>query len=579
MNELLKAPQKLSLLAVLLTGLAGCAHNGTVAPQAPVEAAPAATAEPDEPEDIVYGQFSKDSLYALLAAEIAGQRNRFDVALSNYVEQAQATRDAGVIARAMQVAEFLGAHQQAKDMALLWVEVAPNDPDALRAGALQLARAGEHQQAMQLMQQVMNLHGETNFDFLALAASQTDTQTRQALLQSLQALRQRHPNNAQLAFSSALLLQQDGQAEEALKLLEALPQASASQPTVMLQARLLADQGQTDEAVATLQEGLRNFPDDTRMRLLMARLLVAEDNMEAAAAQFATLVEQNPNDVELLLTLGLVNYEKGDAEAAIEYLERADQLGASNIARYHLGLAYQATGQTDRALQAWRSVGPGNEFLTARLHMSQLLAELGRTGQLSEMMQADRSVYPQHALPLYLLEIEALASADVALALQRANQALAEFEGNSDILYTRGLLREQMGDDAGFEQDLRTIIEREPDNAMALNALGYTLADRNERLTEALRLIERARAINPDDPAILDSLGWAHYRLGDLKQAELFLRQAFSLMPDQEVGAHLGEVLWQMGRQQEALKVWEDAMEDGGDNSLIESTRERLEKN
>jgi len=580
MNQSLKPPMKVTLLAALLAGLIGCAHLAPERPApAPAEPAVASPPEPEQAEQVVYGQFSKDSLYALLAAEIAGQRNRFDIALENYLEQARTTRDAGVVARAMQVAEFLGAHQQAKDMALLWVDVAPNDPQALRAGALQLARAGEHEQAMQLMQRVLDLHGETNFDFLALAAAQTDAQTRQSMLQSLEGLRQQYPDNAQITFSSALLMQQEGRNEEALALLEALPDQAASQPTVMLQARLLADRGRTEQAIEILQEGLRKFPDDTRMRLLMARLLVAEDNMAAAATQFAELVRQNPDDTELLLTLGLVNLENDDPKAAIEYLERADQASPGNtVARYHLGLAYQAIGDDQRAIQAWRSVGPGNEFLTSRLQLAQTLARQERIEDLREIMAADRSVYPQHALPLYLLEIEALSAADLQLALQRITQALDEFAGNSDLLYTRAMLREQLGDTAGFEEDLRAIIAREPDNAMALNALGYTLADRNERLDEALQLIERAHSLDPDDPAIIDSLGWVHYRRGDLQRAEAFLRQAYRAMPDQEVAAHLGEVLWQQGRRREAIQIWEEAMQDGADNSQIRDTRGRLEQ-
>ncbi|UAW97925.1 tetratricopeptide repeat protein [Halopseudomonas nanhaiensis] len=580
MNQSLKAPLKLTLLAALLASLVGCAHLGSQAePTAPAEPVVEAPAAPEEAEEIVYGQFTKDSLFALLTAEIAGQRNRFDVALVNYLDQARTTRDAGVIARAMQVAEFLGAHEQALEMALLWVEVAPNDSEALRAGALQLARAGEHSQAMQLMQRVLDLHGETNFDFLALAAAQTDAKTRQSMLQSLEGLRQQHPDNAQLTFSTALLLQQEGRKEEALKLLQALPDSAASQPTIMLQARLLADQGLTEKAIESLQEGLRNFPDDTRMRLLMARLLVAEDNMDAAATQFAALVQQNPDDAELLLTLGLVNLENDDPQAAIDYLQRAEQVSPGNsVARYHLGLAHQAAGDDEQAIEAWRSVGPGNEFLTSRLQLAQALAKQGRTEELGEIMTADRNVYPQHALPLYLLEVEALTAVDIRLAIQRIDEALQAFDGHSDLLYTRAMLHEQQGDHAAFESDLRTIIADDPDNAMALNALGYTLADRNERLDEALALIERAHAIDSDDPAIIDSLGWVHYRLGNLERAEAYLRQAYKAMPDQEVAAHLGEVLWQQGNRREAVKLWEEAAQRSDDDSLIRATRERLEQ-
>lgn len=578
----MKASHKFPLLA-LVAGiwLSGCAvtgePQGSAAPVAPAPAQEIRIPEP-KPAPVVYGQFSKDTLYALLAAEIAGQRNRFDVALSNYIEQAYKTRDAGVIERAMQVSEFLGAQKPALDMALLWAEVAPQDPEALRAAALQLARAGSHEQAMDMMQQVLAMSGETHFDFLALAAAQTDAPTRQALLQTLEQLQERNPADAQLVFATALLLQQEDREDEALALLEKHPDAQASEATVMLHSRLLAGQGKNQEAISMLQQGLIDFPDDTRMRLLLARLLVTNGDLEAAAAQFSLLVEQNPDDVDLLLTLGLVNLESGDARGAIPYLEQVQQLATENsIASYHLGLAYAETGQPDDAIRTWQTIGESNEFLTSRLQIGRLLAELGRTDELLASMAADRAAYPASALQLYMIEIESLMQVDPQLAMQQANVALQEFPLDSSLLYTRGMLSEQLGDPQGLERDLRLILEREPDNAMALNALGYTLADRNERLEEALDLIERAYALEPEDPAITDSLGWVHFRLGNLDMAEELLRQAYQAFPDQEVAAHLGEVLWHQGRKQEARAIWSEAEKADGDAAVIRETRKRLE--
>ncbi|KKN95293.1 hypothetical protein LCGC14_0178200 [marine sediment metagenome] len=575
------SPKRTLLAAVIGLWISGCAVHGTP----PIPAQPSADSpavspvvEVPEPAPVVYGQFSKDTLYALLAAEIAGQRNRFDMALNNYVEQAHATRDVGIIARALQVSEFLGARQPALEMATLWVDVAPDDPEALRAAALQLARAGEHEQAMAMMQGVLAKHGETHFDFLTLAAAQTDAATRQAVLQSLQQLQQQYPDNAQLVFATALLLQQDGREDEALALLDANPVVHSAEAAIMLHSQLLVSQGETQRAISMLQQGLRDFPDDTRMRLLLARMLIANDDFDAAAVQFKQLVEQNPDDMELLLTLGLVNLESGDAKAAVDYLEHAATLDPENsVASYHLGLAYQEAGRPDDALQAWQEVGDSNEFLTSRLQISRLLIDEQRTDELAAMFAADRNNYPSNALQLYMIEIETLIEIDPELAMARTNEALEQFELDSNLLYTRAMLAEQLGNPDGLERDLRLIIEREPDNAMALNALGFTLADRNERLEEALALIERAYALEPEDPAITDSLGWVHYRLGNLEMAEELLRQAYRAFPDQEVAAHLGEVLWHQGRKEEARTIWQEASENEPDSPLIDSTRQRLE--
>lgn len=564
-----------SLLAMAVSLLiTGCAVN---APEtAPAPPIPVAPAEGDEPT--VYGQFQADTLYALLTAEIAGQRNRFDIALRNYLEQAVRTRDAGIIERAMEISEFLGAHQHAMDMALLWTEVEPNNPEALRAAALQLARAGQHHDAMNMMEQVLLLQDDTHFDLLALTALQADSATRASMRENLQSLLQRHPGNAQLSFAAALLLQEEQRSEEALALLEEHTRHNRTAASIMLQSRLYAELGEPDAAIEVLQAGVRDFPDDNRMRLLLARMLVNSGDHQAAITHFRELARQNPDDDEVRLALALVELEGGDTAAAISELQELLATDPTHgAAAYHLGAAHEQAEQWDAAISTWQSIGVGEEYLPSRLRIIRLLVERQRIAELSDIMHNERTRHPQLAPELYLLEIEALITVDPQLAMQRANQALNQLEYDSRLLYTRAMLAERLGNSAGLESDLRLIIQREPENAMALNALGYTLADRNERLDEALQLIEQAHALMPEDPAIMDSLGWVHYRLGNLDRAEQLLRDAFTVFPDAEVGAHLGEVLWQQGNHREAREIWDQAAEEADDTSLIDATRKRLE--
>ena len=565
-----------SLLALTVSLLiTGCAVNEPVPEQPPAPPVPVTAEQKEAPT--VYGQFPTDTLFALLTAEIAGQRNRFDIALNNYLEQAVRTRDAGIIERAMEISEFLGAHQQAMDMALLWSEVEPDNPEALRAAALQLARAGEHDEAMQMMEQVLLLQDDTHFDLLALTALQADSATRAAMLENLQRLLQRYPDNPQLSFAAALLLQEEQRSEEALALLDEHTRQNRTAASIMLQSRLHAGMGETDDAIEVLQQGVREFPDDDRMRLLLARMLVSDGDHPAAIVHFQELVRQHPDDDEVRLALALVELEGGETDAAINELETLLELDPENeAAQYHLGAAYQHAEQWDAAIRSWQSISAGEHYLPSRLRITQLLMERQRTDELGKIMDSERAGHPQLAAELYLLEIEALAEVEPQRAMQRANQAIQQLPSDSRLLYTRAMLADRLGNPAGLEADLRKIIQREPDNAMALNALGYTFADRNERLDEALQLIERAHELKPDDPAILDSLGWVHYRLGDLERAEQLLRDAFAAFPDEEVGAHLGEVLWQRGKHREAREIWDQAAEAADDTALIDATRKRL---
>ena len=153
---------------------------------------------------------------------------------------------------------------------------------------------------------------------------------------------------------------------------------------------------------------------------------------------------------------------------------------------------------------------------------------------------------------------------------------------NTKLLYSRAMLLEAQKQLPRAEADLRTILKHEPDNATALNALGYTMADNAhiddniERLGEALELIKKAINITPHDPAVIDSLGWVHYRLGNFKESILRLRQAMKAYPDPEIAAHLGEALWAAGDYSQANEVWGEGMQLDPNNSIIADTVERL---
>ena len=567
---------KLLLLGAALF-LGGCQ---SLLPSAPESSPPVEEAIP-EPATIRpdgYASFSRDTLYSLLVAELAGQRNRFDIALNNYVRQANATQDAGVAERGFRIAEYLGADQAALDTALIWAGNAPDNLDAQRAAAVQLARAGRYEQSLEFMEKVLQGQGDTHFDFLALSAAQTDPDTRAGLLQSFDQLLAKHPDNPQLIFGKAVLLQQDERPEEALALLEAQPANQQQIPSTLLQARLLQILDRGEEALPILERSLRRHPEDKRLRLTYARLLVEQERLDDAMGEFATLVQQYPGDDDLRFSMALVCLEAEAWREAIVYLEELIARGSHvDAAQFNLGRAWNELGEPEQALAAFAAVGPGNEYLPAQLMQAELLFSLDRHQEASQLLARAREQQPDYAIQLYLIEIEALSGQQLTeQAWQLTEQALQQFPEDLSLLYTRAMIAEKRGDLAQLEQDLRFIIEREPDNAMALNALGYTLTDRTDRHDEALGLIEQAFALNPDDAAILDSLGWVHYHLGNLEQAEALLRQAYHRLPDHEIAAHLGEVLWITGKHREARAIWAEALKQQPDSPILRETLQRL---
>ncbi|MBS7661906.1 tetratricopeptide repeat protein [Pseudomonas lalucatii] len=564
----------------LLTALALLGGCQVLSPSVPDGSPPVEDSSPpaQAQQPKTYASFTQETLYALLTAELAGQRNRFDIALGNYVQQANATQDPGVAERGFRIAEYLGAEQAALDTALIWATNAPDSLDAQRAAAVQLARAGRYDESMSHMETVLLHQGDTHFDFLALSAAETDPDTRAGLLQSFDRLLEKHPHNGQLLFGKALLLQQDERPEEALELLETRTSKLDDVAPLLLQARLLQQLERGEEAMPLLAQGLERHPEDKRLRLTYARLLVQQDRLDDAKGEFATLLQRFPNDDDLRFSLALVCLEAEAWREAIVYLEELVERGSHvDAAHYNLARAYEALEEPESALIEYALVGPGNDYLPAQARQTELLLASQRGAEASTRLREAREAQPDYAIQLYLIESEALAKQERhETAWSLIEQALEQFPDDLNLLYTRAMLAEKRDDLGQLEQDLRFILEREPDNAMALNALGYTLADRTTRYAEAKALIEQAHQIDPDDPAILDSLGWVNYRLGNLDEAERLLRQALQRFPDHEVAAHLGEVLWARGKQREARRVWAGALKEQPDSAILRSTLLRL---
>ncbi|MGM0769751.1 MAG: tetratricopeptide repeat protein [Pseudomonadota bacterium] len=564
------------LLGLSLTGCA--ALSGT--PDDPVasEEDTPAEAAPAEPE-IRYADFEPEVLYLLLSGEIAAQRGRYDVTLVNYLNAAKQSRDKAVIERAMRIAQSLNGDNAQRQLASLWLEVEPDNLQAHRVSAIQAVKNNDLQTALSHMEQIMDLGGDADFDSLAAMAANLPPEQQQELLTLYEQMAERHPQTPELEYSTALLLKVTNQPKRALARIESLLENDSNfQPAIVLKGDLLYQVGKRRQALDHLLVNTRRFPENRAMGTLYGRMLIGEGEMQAAQDEFNRLMKRFPDTPGLRLSHALVALENGQTELARKDLTRLIELGHhTSEAHYYLGRIADEENKTQQAIGYYRSVEEGNYYFPALARASALLAQEGELDSALTDIRGLRQSNPEQAENFWLLEVNLLLDQEQeSAALETATEALESFPDNVRIRYARAMLHDSMDATGKAEKDLRLIIEDDPENAVALNALGYILTTRTDRLDEARSLIERALALDPENPAILDSMGWVLFLQGQQEEALAYLAEAWAAYPDPEVAAHYGEVLWSTGAEDQARIIWKEGIDVDPDHPLLIETIQRL---
>jgi tetratricopeptide (TPR) repeat protein len=538
------------------------------------------TKEPKNNTQQTSQNYSVNTLYALLVAEMAGQRQLFDLALGNYLLEAHRTQDPGVAGRATQIAQYIGAEQAALDAATLWVKLDDANPLAQQALYLELVKAARFSESSLHLQTALDLDPKLNLSFMAVQGENMSEGSRELWLQTLTPLLQRYPVNFELIFSVANLHKQQNNNQAALDLVDQLLEKNEEfYPAWTLKARLHATQGDVKTAFSATIDALELFPHDKAFTILKARLLIKLKDVAQARDVFQSLVSLHPRDSHILLPLALTQLELQDLDAAQESLETLLALGAmTDEAHYYLGRIAQFKEDPEKSLKHYLAMRGGREYLAAQNGIMQIHIKMGATDKALQHIQKQRKQDTKNSQAYFLMEVELLnRTGQYEASLTVLNDALLAYNNDTDLRYSRAMVAEKLGNMGQLEEDLAFIIDKNPNNATALNALGYTLADRTKRLDEALKLIQQARIISPSDPAILDSLGWVYFRLGRMQESLELLKKAYMDFPDAEVAAHLGEVLWVMGRHKEAKEVWAQGIKKQPNSQILLDTLSRLE--
>ncbi|MFM9435555.1 tetratricopeptide (TPR) repeat protein [Janthinobacterium sp. CG_23.3] len=584
-------------IVTLCALMSACA---VVAPQrqAPVAPAPAppeedgaageATSASTRADEVLPSlELSADLLYKLTKAELEFKGGRWQGPFVTLMSVAQQTRDPRIAHRAAEMA--LTAKQGGEALAAirLWRELAPNSEEARQyfLGFVVLSeQMGEAEPifSQRLRDAAPAARALNMFQMQQFLTRAKDKAAAFAMLERVLApylaMQESHLVLAQSAHAKGDRERAEREAREALRI----------KPDSELAALTLAQvAGNAQAADEVLTAFLRVNPGAREVRAAYARLLIEQKQFEPARGQFQILLKDQPDNLATLYALGIISMQLGDGGAAEAHFKRflavlaAKPSDERDPAKVQMILAQLAEDRGDHAgALAWLDQVDGRDarpYFEARVRRAQLMARHGDLDGARKVLADIKTDEAEEQAQLFQTDAQLLRDGGYAQsAFTVLENALIRFPDNAELLYDFALLAEKLGKLEVMETSLRRVMARSPDNHHAYNALGYSLAERNVRLPEALALIDKALKMAPGDPFIMDSMGWVQFRLGNLEQAEELLRRAYSLRSDPEIAVHLGEVLWQKGDKADAEKLWREAGAKDPKNDALKSTLARL---
>ncbi len=512
-------------------------------------------------------------VYKYLLGEIAGQRGDVVLASQLFLDLAKQTRDARLAERAARSAAFAQQPGIALQAATLWAELEPSSIEAQQASSQLLIASGNLKQAKPHIEKLLAKEDTRANGFLYLPGLLANQKDKVEVLNAVTTFAKPYPNLPEAHFAIA---QAAWAADKPDIAKNSLAVANKLRPGWELAAQM---QGQMllkespDKAFAFYQDFLSKHPKANDVRLAYAKLLVSQKKYDAAKPEFVKLVETSGGSPEISAVVGILSLESSDYLMADKYFQQAISSGFKTPDQLHLYLGRSAERQKDdtKALGWYDKIQAGEHYLEGRLSAANVVA---RTKNVDAAVE---DLTPEQQMLVIQTEANMLNQAkrekDAFDMLEKATQ---NWPSSVEIVYDFAMAAERVGKLDVMETELRKAMKLKPDFAAAYNALGYSFADRNIKLQEAKNLIETALQLQPGDHYMLDSLGWVHYRLGNLEKAAENLRKAYEVQSDPEIAAHLGEVLWKQGKEEEAKKIWSSALKDHPENAVLVATAKKF---
>ncbi len=562
--------------------MASCATNTSIQPSEKAAEKPATPAPlPFKSTAVPPKSIDKDLLFNYLAGEISVQRGAWEEAYEHLLLAAKEAKDAVAASKAARLAWRQDDMRRAARATRLWIEYDPNALPARQLAMLAALRKDDMDTALEqahAMLLIARAKGKDGFLLLSSALATTKNSNKLLLIQDIA---RQYPGDARAQYALALVSSQE---KEFATALQALDDAQKIDPQwdkpYLLRVQIFAMQGDEEGAEQQLRKAADKYPSPALLEAY-GRLLMQQKHYQEALKYFRKALELNPKDHELLYVVGVLALQTKDwdlARSTWEQLRDNPRYHKEEEAWYFLGQLEELQGNLKQATQNYSKVKEGRLRNDAQIRTAILTGKMGNLEESHELFNALRLTDPDQAVQIYITEAQLLKDLHKPeSALKIYDEAVNAYPQDADLLYARGLLEADLGDIDRAEADFKAALAIKPDDSDALNALGYTLADQTDRYQEAYAYIKKALELDPESPAILDSMGWVLFRMKEYDKALKYLRLAAEKLDDPEIFAHLGEALWTTGAKKEAREILEKAGSKYPDNPKLKDALKRLQ--
>ena len=521
-------------------------------------------------------------VYKFLLAEIATQRNDLNSAGHIYLDLAKLTKSIPLAERATRIAGSARNARLAMDAANIWKKLDKVSIEPQRILAELFITSGNLAKARPLIKILLEKEEKTRAEgFLYLNKILSQVENKKNALRFILDISKPYMNIKEARFAIAHAAFSAGNKKMAIEELDKIEYINSKWETAALFRGYIIGQDWPEKALAFYQDYLRKNPKSNEVRLEYAKALTNVKKYDEAKKQFLKLVNSSLATSEISLTVALLSMELGDNILAEKYFMQSLERGHPKPAQIHIYLSgiYDDRGDFDEALTWLKKITSGEYFLDSRILMGEFIAKYKSVDSAIEMLNdlKKRNLLPNEKLIILRNKASLLLSENRnqdAYDLMKLEEE--KFKDSPEFKFDYAILSEKMGNTLLMEQLLLEAIKLKPDYSTAYNALGYSYADRGIKLQEAKRYIEIALSYEPNNHYILDSMGWIHFKLGNIEIASRFIEKAYLINKDPEIAAHLGEILWVQGKKKEAREIWKSSLNRHPSNTILLETTNRF---